>query len=191
MKTVYIIHGWGGSPEEPLHAWLKSELEQRGYAVVAPEMPNTDAPHIDAWLSKLNEVIEPSEDAVLVGHSIGCQAILRYLASAPEGPTVGKVVLLAPWMHLDEATIAEEGEAARAIAQEWHAAPLSFDAVKAHVAGPIIAIFSDNDPFVPLSEKEIFVEKLGAEIIVEHNKGHFDLESGISELPSLLVAIEQ
>ena len=26
MKTVYIIHGWEGSPREPMHKWIKKEL---------------------------------------------------------------------------------------------------------------------------------------------------------------------
>ena len=42
-----------------------------------------------------------------------------------------------------------------------------------------------------MSEKEIFQEKLGAEIIVESQKEHFTEEEGIKELPSLLEAVKR
>jgi len=30
MKRVFIIHGWGGNPEEGWLPWLKKELEAKG-----------------------------------------------------------------------------------------------------------------------------------------------------------------
>ena len=53
-----------------------------------------------------------------------------------------------------------------------------------------IAIFSDDDEFVPFEENsKLYKEKLGSEIILEHDKGHFDDDRGIKELPSDLSAI--
>jgi predicted alpha/beta hydrolase family esterase len=49
-----------------------------------------------------------------------------------------------------------------------------------------VAIFSDNDPYVPLRDSEIFKEKLGAKIIVERGKGHFSGEDNITKLPVVL-----
>ena len=53
----------------------------------------------------------------------------------------------------------------------------------------ITAIFSDNDPFVHLDNIKLFQEKLGAEITMEHAKGHFSGSDGITKLPSALDAI--
>lgn len=191
MKTTYIIHGWGGSPNEAIHQWLKKNLEQKEHEVVAPEMPDTDEPHIEAWVNKLKEVIQPDEETVLVGHSIGCQAILRYLADLPEGRAVGGVVLLAPWTNLDMTAIEEEGEESVVIAREWIDSPIDFENAKKRITRKVVAIFSDDDPVVPLSEKKVFTERLGAEIIVEHEKEHFTEEGGVTELPSLLRAVER
>ncbi len=49
----------------------------------------------------------------------------------------------------------------------------------------IVAIFSDNDPYVPLSNINLFREKIGAKIIKEKNKGHY-IENEILEIPILL-----
>ena len=46
-----------------------------------------------------------------------------------------------------------------------------------------IAIFSDNDPLVPITDSKIFEKELGAKIIIENNKGHFSGSDGITELP--------
>ena len=52
-----------------------------------------------------------------------------------------------------------------------------------------IAIHSDNDPYVSLHYGDLFKEKLGAEVIIEHNKKHFSGDEGITELPIVLNSI--
>ena len=82
MKRVIIIHGYRGKPETNWKPWLKSELESNGFAVEVPAMPNTDRPTVSEWINKITEVVgEPSLNTYLIGHSLGCIAILRYLES--------------------------------------------------------------------------------------------------------------
>jgi len=188
-KEVFIIHGWGGSPKEPMHKWIKKELENKGFKVVAPIMPNPDKPVISAWVNKIKDLVKtPDEDTYLIGHSIGCQAVLRYLEKLDSKIKVGKVILIAPWMYLDEKTIEEEGEESVRIAKPWVETPIDWSKIKKHTKD-FNCIFSDNDPFVPVSNKKLFDKKLGAKIIVEHNKGHFDPDSGIKDLEVILKII--
>ena len=178
-KTVYIIHGWGGSPSEPLHLWLKKELEGNGYNVIAPEMPNTEEPHIKEWVNKTKEIAKTNAESIFVGHSIGCQAIFRFLSDVPEGQKIAGAVLMAPWIDINMKAIEEEGQEAVAIASEWTSSKVNLAKVKEHINGSITAIFSSNDPFVlPKEREEIFTKELGAKIIVENNKGHFREEDG-------------
>lgn len=186
-KKVYIIHGWDGTPEDPLFRWFETEFKKQGYEVTMPYMPEPSEPTIEAWVGKLNEIVKPDADTVLMGHSIGCQAVLRYLEALPEGVRAGKAVLIAPWMVLDMQTIQEEGEEVVDIARPWMETPIDFAKVRARVE-KTIAIFSDDDPYVPLSQKDLFEKELGATIIVEHGLGHFSSGDGIKELPSALKA---
>jgi len=191
MKRAYIIHGWGGSPRETIHQWIKKELEKKGFDVVAPEMPNTDEPEINAWVGKLLEIIKnPDEETILIGHSIGCQTILRYLEKIPEKTEINKIILIAPWMHLDEETIKEEGEEGIEIARPWIETPIDFEKVKKH-CNNFHAIFSDNDPFVPLSDEKIFKKELNAKTQILHNKGHFTEGDGVKEIPEVLEILEK
>lgn len=188
MKNVYIIHGWGGSPNEPMLQWLKSSLEKRGFNVSIPVLPDTEAPEINAWVNKIRDTVILKEDVILIGHSIGCQAILRYLATIDEDIKIAGIVLIAPWVKLDEQTLKEEGEEIIKIAEPWMNNPINFNKVKSHI-NKSVAIFSDDDPYIPLKQKDIFEDKLEAEIIIEHDKGHFDPNSNVRELPSVLNAI--
>ena len=52
-----------------------------------------------------------------------------------------------------------------------------------------VAIFSDNDQYVPLDNKDIFTDALEATIIVEHDKKHFSGSIGTIKLPVALEAI--
>ncbi len=188
MKTVYIIHGWDGSPDEPMLQWLKKSLGKNGYSVFVPEMPNPETPKISTWIGKIKEIAQPDENTIFVGHSIGCQAILRYLEQLSEETKIAGVVLIAPWMKLDEQTIKEEGEEVVEIAKPWIDIPIDFEKVKTR-SNKFVAIFSDNDPYVPLNQKDLFEKKLGAKTVVEHQKGHFAPHDGIEEVPTILEKI--
>ncbi|MBI2086677.1 MAG: alpha/beta hydrolase [Candidatus Zambryskibacteria bacterium] len=187
MKRVFIIHGWGGHPEEGCFPWLKKELQTKGFQVFNPAMPNPLRPEIETWVSFLNNLIgTPDENTYLFGHSIGVQTILRYLENLPDNVKIGGAVFLAGWVNLTNEAYddAEDAE----IAKSWLETPINWAKIKYHTK-KFIAIFSDNDSLVPLSDAEIFKEKLGAKIIVENNKGHFSGSDGIDNLPSALEAL--
>lgn len=184
MKKVYIIHGWDGSPEEPMLQWIKKNLENRCYSVVIPKMPNADKPEIKSWINKIKEIAgKLDKEDILIGHSVGCQAVLRYLETISQ--KVGKIILIAPWMHLDKNTIEEEGEEVIEIAKPWMETPINWKKIKNHCDN-FIAIFSDNDPYVPLSNVDMFKKNLDAKILILKNRGHFDPSSNIKELPEIL-----
>lgn len=181
MKKVYLIHCWDGNPVSCWYPWLKKKLTEKGFQVIIPAMPEPAVPKIDAWVGYLKKTVKPDKETYFVGHSIGCQTIMRFLESA--GAKVGGVVFVAPWLHLDEKTIEEEGEEVKAIAKPWIETPIDFD--KVNKCCKFSAIFSDNDPFVPLSDAALFRKKLGAKTTILHAKGHFDDATGVKELPEV------
>ncbi len=187
MKRVFVIHGWSGSPSEPWLNWIKGELGEKGYEVNVPAMPNADNPEINSWVNFLREQVgNVDENTYFVGHSIGCQTIMRYLETV-DGPA-GGVVFVAGFFNLKEEGY-EDPEEEKVIAKPWLETPINFEKLRAMLEGRLVAIFSDNDPCVAVEDSEIFKEKLGAKIIIEHGQGHFDPESNISEVPSALEAV--
>jgi len=178
-KRVYIIHGWEATPEANWFSWLKSELENRGFKVTVPAMPDTEQPILEKWLKYLEKLVgEVDLNTYLVGHSLGVITILRFLETLPTSQKVGGAVLVAGFSE----TIGFDELAS------FFTAPLDYDKVKNSV-NKIVAINSDNDQYVSLRNGEIIRDKLGAELIVVHQGGHLNLDNGYAEMPVALEAL--
>lgn len=181
-KKVFIVHGWDGYPDEGWFPWLKKELEQKGFQAQVPAMPEPAEPKIEDWVSYLAKIVgDVDKNTFFVGHSIGCQTILRYLESLPADKKVGGVVFVAGWFTLMNLKTDEEKE----IAQPWLETPIDFEKIKQHTK-KFFVLFSDNDEVVPKNNKELFEQNLGAKTAVEHNKGHFSGADEVKELPIVL-----
>ena len=178
-KKVFIVHGWGGSPKELVQKLLKKKFSEKGFEAYTPEMPNTDEPKIDAWVSYLSKIVEKADkNTYFVGHSIGCQAIMRYLETLPEKSRVGKCIFIAGWFNLDNM----ESEEEKMIAKPWIETPINFNKIK-KIAKEILVYISSNEYYGYIKENtKIFKEKLGANVIIEKNIGHFTDEEGIKKL---------
>src|SRR5690242_13137884 len=142
MTRVFIVHGWGDKPGDHWMPWLQEQLELKGFTVAAPAMPHTEAPVIGEWVPRLNqEVGTAGEGDYYVGHSIGCQTILRHLEQRSAGGTVRGATFVGPWFVLTDLTAEEEP-----IAQPWIDTPIDFARVRSRLP-QLTAYFSDDDPF--------------------------------------------
>jgi len=103
-----------------------------------------------------------------VGHSMGCQAILRYAQSLGKDENIGGVVFVAGWMKLKGLTTQEEEE----VAAPWIENAIDYQMVRSKI-DKSVAIFSDDDPFVSLENSKIYKENVGSKIITEKGKGHY------------------
>lgn len=184
MKRVFIIHGWDGYPEENWFPWLKRELEAKGFKVFVSQLPAPDLPEIKSWVSKLSETVgTPNAETYFVGHSIGCQTIVRYLESLPDEIQIEGAIFVAGFFK--RLTNLEDDEDVRRVAKQWLETPVDFLKVKNHISKSV-ALFSDDDPYVPLDNQDDFKDKLKSKIIIQHNKGHFNTKAGVTELPVVL-----
>jgi len=182
-KRAYIIHGWGGNPQQAWIPWLKRSLESKGVSVVAPQMPDEEHPRIDLWVGFLDGlVIDPDEETFFIGHSIGCQAILRYLQILPQNVVVGGALFVAGWFNLENLESPEEER----IAEQWITQPIYNKKVCAH-SKKIITLISDNDPFGCKKENIDRFQELGSQIIELKQAGHIEEQ----ELQEALTALEQ
>lgn len=187
-KRVIVVHGWDGYPEEGWFPWLKKELESKGFDVAIPQFPDPGSPRIQRWVPKLSETVGAADSQTyFVGHSMGCQAIVRYLERLPETVVVGGAVFVAGFFQ----RLTNLGDAPHVVETQkhWLEMPLDFSKVRSHLPKSV-AIFSDNDPWVPLENQESFRNQIGSEIVTEHTKGHFSgSRDGTRELPIVLEKI--
>lgn len=182
MKRVFIVHGWGGSPNEAIHAWLKKELADDGVKVFALQMPNSDNPQIEPWVKFLaKKVGKCDSDTYFFGHSIGCQTIMRYLENL-KNQKAGGAVFLSGWFDLDNMETDEE----KHIAGSWIDTPIDFKKVRA-ACSHFEVIISEDEPYGYVKENtKKFKKELGAKVTLEDGYGHYTEEDGVREIPQVL-----
>ncbi|MBX4187106.1 MAG: leucine--tRNA ligase [Candidatus Doudnabacteria bacterium] len=94
-KTDFLIlHGYTGLPGKNFIPWLKKELEDKGYAVQSPELPNSDDPK---EIEQVEYVLKNSHigpNTIIIGHSLGCVVAQKVLVK--HGKPVRGLILVAP-----------------------------------------------------------------------------------------------
>src|SRR6266404_64634 len=186
MKKVYIIHSRGAHPDDHWYPYVKSVLEKVGFQVHVPQMPNAEAPKQSEWMEALEKYVDIiDEDTYLIGHSVGCQALLRFLDRLPPGRKAGGVVLVAGWVSVP----AWEGrtEEQKVILNDWLNPKLNFRKIVDR-SKKFTAIFSDNDEFVPKENWVVCEKELHAKVVIKHEAGHFEGTDDL-ELPEVTDAI--
>ena len=139
MKRVYLIHGWGGSSNDDWFPWLKKELENRKIDVKVFDMPETDNPKIEQWVKYLEYKIDDiDENTYFIGHSIGCQTIMRYLEKLHRHKKIAGCIFVAPWFDLINLNPDE-----LSIAHPWINDKIDFSRVLDHCTN-FLSIFSNK-----------------------------------------------
>jgi predicted alpha/beta hydrolase family esterase len=144
---------------------------------VAPLRPDPDRPEIEACLEELAG-LRP-ERTLLVGHSVGCQVLVRALARLrePEAARAPALLCVAGWWTVDRPwdTL-----------RPWIEVPFDHGRTAARCAH-IEVLLSDDDPFTHDVEatRRRFVEALGAEVRVAPGRRHFNAP----EEPAVLAAV--
>jgi len=173
-KRAILIHGWGGNPKNCWFPWLKEKLEEKGFEVVIPAMPNSDNPELEPWLTKVKETVGmPDEDTYFFGHSLACITIVRYLLSLPEDKKVGGCVFVAGFNFLDPEI------------KDFYKRELDIDKLKEKCKS-FVNLYSDNDPYVPVESSEEFADLIEAKKVFLPGRGHFSDDAGVKELPEAL-----
>ncbi len=160
MKRAIIVHGWGSNPND---WWFKKEkkiLGKKGYRVAIPLMPNTLLPKRTIWVRVLRLLV-PGEKTVLIGHSLGCPTILRYLEKAKK--PVDKVFLVAPFardLGLNFVPI-----------QDFVSKPFNWGKIREN-ANEFYVITQKDDEWTPVEYGVEVAEILGARLTITEGNDH-------------------
>ncbi len=181
MQKVVLVHGnGGGSGSDNWFPWLNTELEKLGVACEAPDMPDPVEAKASVWLPYIENQLHADEHTILVGHSSGAIAAMRYA----ETHRIGGSVLVGTY-YTD---LGYEDEKAAGYFDE----PWQWEAIKANQ--PWVIIFaSPDDPYIDISEPQLIRDKLGAEYYELPGQRHFSgtLLRRKREFPELLEALEE
>ena len=175
IDRIVIVPRWAGGPSNDWYPWALVELARSHpkLRVDVLELPNRDAPVIDQCVAALETELGTDLSALastlLVGHSVGCQALMRYLAQQPspsDRDAVPNLVCVAGWWTVDEPWPS---------IRPWIDTPISLAQLRSNAA-TITALISDDDPFTKDSRanQATWEQRLDADVRVNVGGKHFN-----------------
>lgn len=174
---MVIAHGWADDPTKGWLNWLAQQLRSQGIKADAPQFPAAKTPDPTVWLETLAQSIgQPDDQLVLVGHSLGCLVVLKYLSDLDPAVTIAGIVLVAGMKDT----------------YSWKPNglyPIDFDKATARSKKRIVIYSNDDDKVQPARTKEL-AKLIDAKLVLDDGKGHFAGLHGCSELPSAFKAVE-
>ena len=179
---VLIVHAFGGSPKKFWYQWLRDEIGDTAEVDVL-QMTEPHVPTVGNWLADVTARVAAEAASVeqrelyLIGHSVGCQTIVRFLAEAgtasllqSSGLTLRGCLVVAAWF-----AVADPWESI----EPWCSTPIDCDATKQLLedAGcPMHVVLSDNDKYTPgyVANGAAWRERFGAEeALIVPGRAHF------------------
>ncbi len=147
--------------------WLKAELDKLGVANIFETFPDSIIARAQYWLPFLKENLKTDEQTILVGHSSGATAAMRY---AEKNKILGSVLIGPSYTDLGAEIEKQSG---------YFDGPWQWEKIKANQK--FIGLFySTDDPYIPVSEFEEIKNRLSAssaglmpKTFAFTNRGHF------------------
>lgn len=178
MIRAILIHGNGNSkPTDNWLPYLKKELEKLGLKVDAPQFPDTDLARSSYWLPFLENQLKPDENTIIVGHSSGAIAAMRY---AETHKILGSALIGAYATDLGIQSEKLSG---------YFDTPWNWKEIRKNQQW-IIQFAGTNDPWIPLKEAHIIRDHLHPDYY-ESDQGHFGGDYYKETFPELLEAIKR
>ncbi len=180
MRAI-LIHGFNASPDMNFHPWLRDELRDRGFDVVAPTLSLRSDQELD-----LSSIIEEMKkqigyvDAndIILGHSLGALLVLQYLQAVEMTETPRAVILVAaPW------------KVSKPELRSLFMADLDAD-VTMWKAREFVVIHSKDDTLVPIDHGKKLAESLKARFVERDSDDHY-MAAEYPILRDLIVEISQ
>ena len=164
-----LVPRWDGDADADWYPWIAERLSGRAAVEVAALAPTADRPAPAATVASLAATVGPPErlgGTVLVGHSVGCQAVVRYLLTLGRGVPRPPVLLVAGWWLLDDAGWPPFGA--------WLEPPPGLAELPRR-ASELRVLLSPDDGFT--SDQDANGRRwreVGAEIVLTEPSGHFN-----------------
>ena len=186
MTRLCIVPRWSGGPDSDFYSWLRAQpaVRARVREHLAPTIAQPGQPTIAAWVESLRQSTAGSDlgDTFFLGHSVGCQAVLRFLEQASEHVRVAGVLCVAGWWTVDRPWDS---------IRPWIETPMDTGRVR-RAGRRFSVLLSDDDPFTAdwRENERLWRERLGAEVRCVPGGKHFNAAEEPAVLDALCALID-
>ena len=159
VKAI-LIHGNGGCTAGDIWLpWLERELTALGVDVINQTFPDNIKARATVWLPHI-ESLGADENTILIGHSSGAVAAMRY---AETHEILGSILVGVCHTDLGDAFEAASG---------YYERPWQWQQIRRHQQW--IAIYnSTDDPHIPIAEPRFVAAQLRCSYFEFTDRGHF------------------
>lgn len=180
-KRVIIVHGYTASPSANWFPWLRDTLAAQGAQVLLPSMPDSQSPQPLAWAQTLDKLLPHADTSTfLIGHSLGCVALMRHLQSMPLGTRIGGYVLVSGF-DCGLSTLPELAA--------FTSSPLNYAVLRERAAHRASIISADDAIVAPQASHQL-AEALQTRVVEVKNGGHFLDRDGYTSLPPVYETLQ-
>lgn len=173
--NIILIHGNGGASIDDI--WfpkVKDELEALGLEVVAQTMPDNIVARSFKWLPFMENELGADENSIIIGHSSGAVAAMRY---AETHRIFGSVLVGASLTDLGVRLERMSG---------YFDKPWNWNVIKVN-QNWIVQFASPDDPYIPIDEPRYIHDKLDTDYHEIPSRGHFM----DSDLPEVVAVVKE
>ncbi len=181
MKVV-LLHGKDTDPSQKWYPWFIKEVRSLSTECVAPVLPHPGDPILSDWLDEITAT-HPDDQTILVGHSRGGVAILRWLEKLAPGKKVYAVILIATNSGYTEKVSASENSTTFFSERGY-----DFEKIKTH-CDTFIVFHSRDDATVPFEAGGENAKGLEAKFLEFDGRGHFGRT--VKDIPELIEEIKK
>ncbi len=182
IKRATILHGTDGDTSMFWMPWLKEWLEEQGYEVFCPRLPDNHTPNIDLYDKFLKKSGWDFTDNIIIGHSSGATTLLNLLNSTWM-PNIKSAVLVGALLNenlVKSAEWYEGGQFENLFMDDYDTNKI----IKR--AGTFYFVHGDDDPYCDFEDAKKLCKDLKGKMIVIKNGHHLAGTSGITQLPELI-----
>lgn len=159
MKVILIPGNGGGSPRDNWLPYLEQELPKLGIEVINVQFPDAVLARKEFWLPFIKK-LGAGENTVLVGHSSGAVAAMRY---AETNKILGSVLVGACYTDLGYDSEKQSG---------YYDEPWQWEKIRENQKW-VAQFASTDDPFIPIEEARFIHDNLKSEYHEYADQGHF------------------
>lgn len=171
MKKLYLIDGFGGSPEVNWLVDIENNYKDK-FEIKMVHYSDSTVADVDQWERDLIRDITHPNDAYFICHSLGCVTFLRYLLHHPT--QIGGAIFVSGF-----------AEEIKDFPQfDHYMQGIEWDKIK-NLLGTAFMMASRTDKIIHWQSTNRLSEKLEIPLILLPQGGHFTSGEGIIEMPSI------
>lgn len=181
---VFVVHGTS-TKDDDWFGWLEHAAAQLTppINVTRLDLPHPFAPHPQAWQKAIDRqipVTDPTSPIVIVAHSLGCAASLRWIESHPQLTNV-RLILVGSF---------DQPLAGYPMLDAFVTPAFQYERIRASLKACEV-ITAQDDPIAPSRVSQNMAESLHAQLIVRLHGGHFLSSDGYDRFPLVLKEVQR